>query len=157
LFYLLINSCKQTVEKISECNKFIKNAISDVYYFINDRINEYVVFHAKHIPKNGDENAKLVISEKKVIDEYYASENVDEIVFTCGEKPDYENKLITYSNNRIDLPIMKNDVQSTLTIKSTNDYNNTKEENEVTLCSIANNMLKIARPIQVCRKNNNKH
>jgi len=68
--------------------------------------------------------------------------------------PNFEKKEITYYNNRIDLPILNNNINTVLTIKSTNDYFSSNSNNDVSLCTIANEMLKIARPIQVNKQTN---
>ncbi|ORX47298.1 hypothetical protein BCR36DRAFT_413649 [Piromyces finnis] len=141
-------NCKQTVESINECNDYINNAISDIYYFI-DRNNEYIIFSAKHIPSNKNENAKLVIEDQRILDLYSSDGGaINKLEYTCGASVDFQKKIITYSNNRIDLPILTNGVQNVLTIKSTNDYFSTNKNVDVSLCSITNDMLKIARPIQ---------
>jgi len=70
--------------------------------------------------------------------------------------PNFEKKEITYYNNRIDLPILNNNINTVLTIKSTNDYFSSNSNNDVSLCTIANEMLKIARPIQVNKQTNKK-
>ncbi|OUM64151.1 hypothetical protein PIROE2DRAFT_9113 [Piromyces sp. E2] len=129
------------------------NTKSDVYYFIN-KSNEYIVITAKHVPSTDKENAKLIIDDERVIKEYYkeyyTSGNNYELVFTCGTNANYKDKHIFYYNNRVDLPILNNGTETVLTIKSTNDYFNTNENSDTanSLCSIANSMLKIARPIQ---------
>ncbi|ORX84993.1 hypothetical protein BCR32DRAFT_242103 [Anaeromyces robustus] len=142
-------NCKQTTENLAECNNYIDTAKSDVYYFIN-KSNEYVIIKAKHVSTTvTGGNAKLIIDDTDFLKEYYPSEgNVKQIEFTCGSQQNYQKKIITYYNNRIDLPIFSNNAMTTLTIKSTNDYFNSNSNKDVSLCSVANEMLKIARPIQ---------
>jgi len=142
--------CKKSTEYLNECNDYIQNAVSTIYYFIDSK-NEYVILNAEHVPRKGNENAKLVIginddNNKDFLKNYYNSNSP--IEFTCGPSVDYDHKYVTYYNNRIDLPVKINNTISTLTIKGTNDYLNSKSTSDISLCSVANDMLKIARPIQ---------
>ncbi|KAG4092587.1 hypothetical protein H8356DRAFT_950382 [Neocallimastix lanati (nom. inval.)] len=139
------SNCKQTSENLSECNNYIDNAISTVYYFI-DKSNNYVIINAEHVKSTSTSNAKLIIRDKEFLTTYYSQSSP--IEFICGMDPNFEKKEITYYNNRIDLPILNNNINTVLTIKSTNDYFSSNSNNDVSLCTIANEMLKIARPIQ---------
>ena len=94
----------------------------------------------------------MIIDDEKFLRKYFGTTN--KIEFTCGKEVNFDTKEITYYNNRIDIPYVGRDsddnpIISTLTLKSTNDYFTSKSSIDVSLCSIANDMLKIARPIQV--------
>jgi hypothetical protein len=139
------SNCKQTTENINECNNFIDKAMSTIYYFM-DKNNNYVILNAEHVKSTSTSNAKLIIKDSDFLEKYYSQ--TEPIEFVCGIDPNYEKKEITYYNNRIDLPIITNNINTVLSIKSTNDYFNSNSNNDVSICTVADEMLKIARPIQ---------
>jgi len=127
--------------------------MSTIYYFM-DKNNNYVILNAEHVKSTSTSNAKLIIKDSDFLEKYYSQ--TEPIEFVCGIDPNYEKKEITYYNNRIDLPIITNNINTVLSIKSTNDYFNSNSNNDVSICTVADEMLKIARPIQVKKKKKKK-
>lgn len=144
MIYRCVERYKKNISKKDLCNLLLQSNGTYPYYYVNEGITN--IIYLNHISINSERGISFSsnINGNFLVNDFLNNE------YSCDEISIYEDKKITYANyNKIEFPLSNNE---TILFKSMSDYHRGNINDKIVsenVCSILDETLKIAKPMQV--------